>query len=311
MTTPLEALQSFDAQTLPNLNTVVLGALEYLGSASIPSLNVREYSRPLVIGSVNALSTGRVLFEEVDTVFAEEGNYLEALTRVPQIDAVYIFSASGGKHAVHIAKDMAARGLPTFLVTSTENAPAAAYLDPLRVLVFPHIREPYTYNTSTYMGMMLGNSTESVVEIRAFIEDVVHPCIPDTLGTFDSFVLTVQPRFAPLRAMFTTKFDELFAPVVTGRAFTDEEIKHAKIIVPSTSQYFLNFGVAATGYADAAQQLQVPIPPQCGPIAMLAIGYYVIGCIQEQHEPYFAQGIETYIDRASAIFNQSLSVIVE
>lgn len=311
MTTPLDELRSFDVQSLPNLNIVVLGALEYLSGATIPSLNVREYTRPLVIGSVNALSTGRVLFESVDAVFAEEGNYHAAFLRVPQIDAVYIFSASGGKHAVHIAKDVAMRGLPTFLVTSTEHAPAAAYLDSSRVLVFPHIREPYTYNTSTYMGMMLGNSSESPAEIRTFIEDVVRPSIPKTLGTFTSFVLTVQPQFAPLRSMFMTKFDELFAPVVTGRAFTDEEIKHAKIIVSSPTQYFLNFGVAATGYANVAQQLEIPILPQCGPVAMLAIGYYVIGCIQEQHEPYFARGIGAYIDRASTIFNQSLSVIVE
>jgi len=308
----LTRIKTFDEKNLPNLDEVVLAALEYLSSATIPKLNIHQFARPLVVGSVNALATGRILFSDVDAVFAEEGNYQEALLRVPSINAVYIFSASGGKHATHIAKALQSKeDVPVFLITSTVNSPAAAYVNPENIFVFPHIREPYTYNTSTYLGMLLGNSPESPRDILDFIETHVTPIIPDNLGTYESFILCITPEFGLLRSMFETKFDELFAPLRTGRSFTSEEIKHAKIVIQSETQCCINFGTPTTPYLPTKQQFTIPLPVGCGPVAMLAIGYYVIGHIQKQNEPYFKKDIQTYVNCASDVFGQDMGVIVE
>jgi hypothetical protein len=129
--------------------------------------------------------------------------------------------------------------------------------------------------------------------------------------SFDAFVLTIPPEFGPVRSMFETKFDELFAPRVTGRSFTSEEIKHAKIIVPSDTQYFVNFGVPSTPYAHDTCQLHIPLPVECGPAALIAIGYYIIGMIQRQHPPYFKENIRAYTEIASRVFRQPVPVIVE
>lgn len=306
----LNRIATFTEDTLPDLDEVVMGTLQFLATAAIPHIDVALHTRPLVVGSVNGLSTAKILFESTDAVFADEGNYQEVFARTPSIDAVYVVSASGSKHAVFIAQTMRESAVPVYLITSTSNAPAAQYIPKERVFVFPHIREPYTYNTSTYFGMLLGNSTESPTEIREYIESTVAPALNNLSDTYTSFVCTVPPRFGLIRPMLETKFDELFAPIITGRSFTSEEIKHAKIVVQSDTQCVLNFGTEANGYVPKAQQIHIPLPHACGPVAMLAIAYYVIGRIQKQHEPYFKQSIGGYVARASEVFGQSVLVIV-
>jgi hypothetical protein len=111
--------------------------------------------------------------------------------------------------------------------------------------------------------------------------------------------------------MLRTKFDELFAPKVTGRAFTSEEIKHAKIVVENDIEYFLNFGVPETRYAPRSRQHAIPLPQGAGPVAVLAVTYYVIGRIQRMHPPYFQESIRTYTLRAQEVFGQPVPIIVE
>ncbi len=302
-------MSTFTEDTLPDLDEVVLAGLQYLSTADIPHINTGEYTRPLVIGSVNALSTGRVLFSTVDAVFAEESTYAEALARTTQIDAIYIISASGGKHAVSIARDLHRSNLPVFLITNNPEAKAREHVDASRVLVFPHLREPYTYNTSTYMSMMRGVGEESLSDILSFIESEVAPAIPKDVGGHQSFILTVRPEFSVLRSMFETKFDELFGSLRYGRAFTSEELKHAKTVIQVPSECFLDFSSGVV-LPESACRTVIPLPKDCGPIAMLAIGYYVIGVIQKQNPPFFKDNIKAYVKEASGLFGEEISVIV-
>src|SRR5690606_16135754 len=96
----LEILNSFTEDNLPDLDTVVLGALEYLGDATLPSLNIGGFKKMLVVGSGNALATGRVLFDSEYVIFKDESTYQEILGTAEDIDAVTVVSASGGKHAI-------------------------------------------------------------------------------------------------------------------------------------------------------------------------------------------------------------------
>jgi hypothetical protein len=307
----IDRLMTATEESLPTLDEVVLGTLSFLDTVSIPTIDIHAHKRPLVIGSVNALSTGRILFRESDAVFADEGTYTTIIDRMPSIDAVYIISASGSKHAIDSAQHIQKSGKPAYLITSNENAPARVYMDDAHVFVFPHIREPYTYNTSTYFSMLLSGGHESSRAILTHIEKVIQPLVHTNMLEGTSFVFTVPPQYGAVRSMFTTKFDELFAPRVTGRSFTHEEIKHAKIVFPSDTQYFFNLGVTDTEYAPSTQQINIPLPENHGPVAMLAIGYYIIGCIQRSHPPYFMEAIPEYLARAQEVFGQTMSIIVE
>lgn len=304
----LTRLLTFTEDDLPDLDEVVLGALAYLEGVSLPTIDVTKHARPLVVGSGNASRVGKILFRDVDSVCIEEASFSAHLSR-GVYDAVYLISASGEKHAIDIAEAGERSGLPTYLITTREDAPAAKVLKKDHVFVFPHIREPYTYNTSTYLSMLLGTERTSPTRIRAYIEEHIEPMVP-TFGLYRAFLITVPPEFKVLRGMFETKFHELFGPHLTGNAFTTEEVKHAKTVVTSSDQCFICFGPEVR-YGTPGFRLHVPLPDDITHGELIALGYYLIGKIQKAHRPYFKEHISVYVKEATRIFGHDIPVIVE
>lgn len=295
--------------SLPTLDVAALGALELFSETPVPVFDAAQFVRPVVVGSGNAAVTGRALFVHTDAVFANETTFKERIAF--GVEAVVIISASGGKHAVHIAKEAHEREIPTWLLTANPHAAAAAHVDPSRLYVYPKNREPYTYNTSSYMGMLLSATNESPSDIHTHIEHVVAPRIPQTLSAYDAFFFIVPPQFDAIRSLFITKFEELFGAHVSGRVFTIEEAKHAETVVPSERELFISFGTENTVFGAPAARLHIPLPASPNFVAMMAVGYYVIGQIQRQHSPYFAEHIGAYVEEASRLFGEQITVIVE
>ncbi len=302
-------MMEYTERDLPDLDEVVLGSLEYLSTVSFPDLNVYAHDAPLVVGSGNALQTGKILFYNTNARFSEEGNAHEMFSR-DIYDALYIISASGGKHAIMLAEKGVASGIPTYLVTTNDHSSAATIVGHDMTFLYPHIREPYTYNTSTYLSMLFGMKRESPEHILSFILKYVEPAIPKDLKDFNAFLVTVPPKFKTIRKMFETKFDELFGPYVAGRAYTVEEVKHAKTVITNEKQCFIHFG-DTIALGSPGGRVTIPLPQDCGPAALIAIGYYVIGRIQHSHHPYYKEHIHEYVKEASDLFGQEILVIVE
>jgi len=307
----LETMRTFTPDSLPDLDTAVLGALELFSEVPVPKVDFDLFSRPLVLGSGGAESTGRILFRDRDAVFAGESTYKEALERAGEgIDGAIIISASGGKHAAPTAEDFKTRGIDAFLLTNNPGALAAEFVKSEQIILFPKNREPYTYNTSTYLGMILASTGEDPLAIHQFLATDTMPRMPDTLSDYDAFFITVPPAFAEIRGMLSAKFDELFGPRVCGRVFTTEEAKHAKTVVPSSKEYFIALGdEAPVGTPERA--LHLPLPRATGYGAMLALGYFAIGYIQKQHPPYFKEHVISYTKQASEMFGHAIHPIVE
>ena len=303
-----EILQTFDKHSLPDLDVVVLGALELFDEVPVPHFDTSQFARPLVLGSVNAEVTGRILFEKRDAIYADEGTYKE---KIKNVKSVVVISASGKKHAIEITKHLKEKNISSWLLTNNPEAPAREHVNASRVLVFPRNREPYTYNTSTYMGIILGSTREDPAAIHEFITTKIVESIPENLGDYDAFYLIIPPAFVTIRDMFLTKFDELFGGRVSGRVFTFEQTKHAKTVVPSEKELFISFGVENTLFGGPNQRLHIPLPEHAGYVAMMAVGYYVIGHIQKQQPPYFKKHIQEYTAQASEIFGHVLKPIVE
>ena len=99
-------------------------------------------------------------------------------TFIPEIDGAVLFSASGSKHAVLIAEVLKERSVETWLLTNNVNALAKRFIPDERIIIFPKNREPYTYNTSTYLGMILSKTKEDPAEIRRFLEKKISPLVP-------------------------------------------------------------------------------------------------------------------------------------
>lgn len=301
-------LGAFTLNNLPDLDVAVLGALELLESTALPSTKV-PFRRPLVVGSGNAEPTGRIIFRESDAVFADESNYEVALAKVADIDGAVIISASGGKHSTEIAKKLSSKGIETVLFTNNKNAPAAAFLPKEMVRVFPKNREPYTYNTSTYLSMIIEDTGENASEIKDFIEQSVLQAIDKPLNKYRAFSLIIPAEFALLKPMLRTKFDELFGPKLVGRIFIPEEAKHAKTVIEDPHEAFIAFGVENQSYGEEKNRFFVPM--QSGYASALATTYFVVGQIQRANPPYFKDSIARYSKEASVAFGQPIDPIVE
>ena len=285
-----------------------MGALSYLKALTLPHLQAGKHSRPLVVGSGNALHVGRILFRDTDAVCVEESAFTSSIEK-GYYDAVYIISASGSKHAKAIAEESVTSGIPTYLVTNTNDSGAGAIVGRENSFIYPHVREPYTYNTSTYLSMLFGAHSVSPEKIQTYIETVVEPLITD-MSAYTAFLMTVPSEFGEVRGMFETKFDELFGPKILGRAYTTEEMKHAKTVITSPTQCFICLGNEIP-YGNPGMRITIPLTDELTHAELIAIGYYIIGKIQKAHHPFFKENIEAYTKATSEMFGQTIPVIVE
>ena len=300
-----EVMQSFSLKNIPDLDICVLGALEFFSGQKLPKININRKKTILVLGSGNALDTGRMIFSDYHAHFESESTYKQKLKNLKFSLAVLI-SASGEKHAPKIAKHLKSKKIKTILFTNNSKAPAAKFAS--ETLVFPKQREPYTYNTSTYISMILGQTHEDPKKIYRHIKKI-DKLIPKDLSKYEAFYFIVPSKFDSIRSMFVTKFDELFGPKITGRVFTKEQTKHAKTVISSDKELFVSFGKKNINYG--TKRLNIPLPKNTDYGTIMTIGYYLIGKIQKQDPAFFKRNIVKYTDKASKIFKQKINPIVE
>lgn len=282
-----------------DLDECVLNALDLFQKEKLPNVNIK-FKKPLIVGSGNAAVTGKIIFSDKDAVFADESNYKDKIEN-NRVDGAVIISASGGKHAPLIAKYLKIKKIKTVLMTNNPNALASKYSD--KTHVFPKNPEPYTYNTSTYLGMILSKTKENPKKIKEALRKIDK--FSKKLKNYDSYFIIVPEEFDYTREMFLTKFDELFGPKISGRVFTYEQTKHAKTLVPSDKELFVGLGVNNKIFG----KNRVNIPFKGKEAGLIATGYYFIGKIQKQNPDYFKKNIESYVKFASRVFNQEIKII--
>lgn len=310
-TTPhIDTLNTFDINSLPNLDTVVLGALELFQATTLPKIDI-QFKRPLVVGSGNAEATGRIIFANSDAIFASESDYQSKLEKITDIDGVVLISASGGKHAPIIARQAIAMGKPVALICNTPNSAASQELnDTSKEYIFPKNREPYTYNTSTYMGMILGNTGEDPAAVSAFIQDTIATLAYPDFAKYDKYYLIVPPEFSGIIRMLQIKFIELFGRNIARDIETSEYVRHATTVAPA-DELFISFGEPNTTWGTPENRFHVPLPSTADYGTMMAVGYYVVAQIQKAYPHFFKDNIEQYTTDVSKIFGQTITPIVE
>lgn len=294
-------MNTFTLRNMPTLDICVLGALEFLTNKKLPSIPKIE-KRILVIGSGNALDTGKIIFQENDALYENQDTYKE---KIKKINSAILISSSGAKHAPEMANTLKQKKVKTILLTNNQKAPASKFVSD--TLVFPKQREPYTYNTSTYLSMILSSTKESPSKIYKEIKKIK---TKKDFSKYKAFYIIVPSKFSFICEMFNTKFDELFGPEILGKAFTEEQIKHAKTVVSSKEELFVSLGVKNI-YGKETQRLNIKLPRNSGYATIMSMGYYLIGKIQKQHKPFFKNNIKKYTKKASKIFKQKINPIIE
>lgn len=313
-TTNIDTLNTFTISSIPNLDIAVLGALELFTNSELPSIDFDKFNRPLVVGSGNAEATGRILFSDKDAVFGSESSAEEQLKSIETIDSVVVVSASGSKHApllVNLAHD---HGKKVALITNTADSAASKELDEAsgdKEYVFPKNREPYTYNTSTYMGMILGKTNEDSQAIYNFIKTQIDTMAFPDFSKFQKYYLIIPPEFSGMIRFLQLKFVELFGRNIAQSVETSEYIKHATTVAPVEDELFISFGSPNTLWGKPENRLYIPLPDNADYAAMMAISYYVVSKIQFEYEHFFKDNIATYTTEISKVFNSTITPIVE
>ncbi len=295
----------------PTLDAIVLSTIDlYSQQAKLSRLDLTQLNTPLVVGSGNGFYTGRILFRNLGAFFATESEVETKLANIASITDVVVISASGEKHAPIILNSAKQHQKKTLLISSSTQSSGRDIADVS--VIMPKIREPYTYNTSTYFGYMLAETPDlDLVALREFIIGRVENEIAKTnFADYSSFFIVIPNEFVLLREMFETKFIELFGRKVARDIFSYEQMKHATTVVQDDKELFLCFG-NTTGIEYGKNQINLPIFDDSNYAVMMLVGYYTIGKIQTALPPYFMESITDYCTRAKSQSGFNISPWVE
>jgi hypothetical protein len=298
---------------LPNLDETVLAALDFFLKNEPASLNLKAFSFPLVVGSGNAYNTGQIIFSGQPAIIATESNFKQILTDYKKLMATkvitqaIIISASGEKDSIWEIKLAKKNSLKTTLLTCSPDSSAAKLAD--KVIVFKKLPEPYTYNVSTYLGIIAAAGKENVSGIKKIIASLK---LPANLKKYKAFSFILPDEFTAIAPMLEIKRNELFGPYVSLRAFSFGEARHAKFVNNYEKELVISFG-ANKYFGLKNNRWQIKIPKNAGNSFIMALAYYLIGKIQESKPPYFKKNIAKFCLEGPAAYGSTkpFSVIVK
>lgn len=280
-----------------NLDQNVLLALDFFSENPPPSLDINTFNLPFVVGSGNAYNTGLILFSEKAAIFADESNFKKLIAAFDKaikdklITQAVIISASGGKDSVWEIELAKKYFLHTTLLTTKGNSDAAKIAD--KVYVFDSIDEPYTYNVSTYMGMILSATKDNPIEIKSYINSLK---FPDNFDNYKSYSFVVPDKYMHICPMLDIKKSELFGPNLSIRAFSQGHARHAKFVIRSKDELVITLGFKNEYFGDPKHRWDIPVPDNINFATVLAVTYYIIGKIQNAKPQYFKENIVSYVN---------------
>lgn len=305
----LEKISNFDENTLLSLDEIVLWALELFEKWIFNKLDISDLKRPLIAGSGNAIVTAKIIFSWIDWLFCDETNFDDYIKK--DIDWLIILSASWEKHATIFAKKAIEKWIKIKLLTCNPNSNAGNIIWKENTTVTTKNREPYTYNTSTYMWWVLAYTWEKPWEIKKFIQEEIDPILAKIdFSKYNSYLLVTPNNFSQVNQLFIVKFIELFGRKIARDVFSYEQMKHATTVVPHENELFITFWEWELDCRWLL--LNFPLPKNCWLGWIMAIWYYVIWKIQNSYPQYFKENIWDYIKNINKTeFWKWLKVIVE
>lgn len=296
---------------IKTLDEIVNNALDFFSKNQPVKLNPSDFKFPLVVGSGNAYNTGKIIFKKA--IYATESDFkdlihqYEPLIKSKTITEVIVISASGEKDSVWELELAKKSGLKTILITCSPDSSAAKIAD--QVFSYSKLPEPYTYNTSTYLGMILGATSEKADTIKKTIKKIK---VPRKFKQYQSYSFILPDKFANLAPMLDIKRHELFGPKVSLRAFSFGEARHAKFVVRDKKELVISFSKNLY-FGEPESRLEINLPDDASYGTLMALTYHLIGLIQKSKPDYFKKNIIRFClnDGPKAYgSNQAFDVIV-
>jgi len=279
---------------LPNLNDTVLKALNFFIKHKTPRFNQKMLRLPIVVGSGNAYHTGQIIFSGRPVIMANESNFKKIsasyknLIKNKTIDGAVIISASGEKDSVWETKLSKKLGLATILLTCSPDSTAAQFAD--QTIIYPKLPEPYTYNVSTYLGMILSATGENPNTIKKILQQIR---LPKNFSQYQAYSFILPDDAGLVAPMLEIKKHELFGPHVSVRAFSDGEARHAKFVNKWDKELVISFGKNKY-FGDAKHRWEINLPKKYSTGLIMALSYYIIGLIQKNKPAYYKKNIADF-----------------
>lgn len=277
---------------LKSLDDIVNAALDFFSKNQPATLNPGDFKFPLVVGSGNAYNTGKIIFKKA--IFATESDfkdlihYYEPLIKNKTISEVVVISASGEKDSVWELELAKKSGLKTVLITCSADSSAAKIAD--TVFAYRKLPEPYTYNTSTYLGMIMGASNEKADTIKKIIKKIK---LPRKFKQYQSYSFILPDKFGNLAPMLDIKRHELFGPKVSLRAFSFGEARHAKFVIRDKKELVISFGKNLY-FGEPESRFEINLPDEAGYGTMMALTYHLVGLIQKSKPDYYKKNVTRF-----------------
>ena len=284
-------------KNIMNLDQNVLLALDFFAENPPPTLPINSFDLPFVVGSGNAYNTGLIIFSEKAAIFADESNFKKIIAAYKNaihnglIKQAVIISASGGKDSVWEITLAKKYSLVTTLLTTKGQSDAAKIAD--RIYVFESIDEPYTYNVSTYMGMILSVTKEKPSDIKNCINSLQ---FPTDFDTYKSYSFVVPDKYAQISQMIDIKKSELFGPYLSLRAFSQGHARHAKFVIKSKDELVITLGQKNEYFGFPAHRWDISLPGNINSAGIMALTYYIVGKMQNAKLAYFKENIASYVN---------------
>lgn len=280
---------------LINLNESVLEALNFFVNNKLLKRTFSKFTLCFVVGSGNAYYTGAILFSGKAVVLADESNFKTIIKSYAPvikkglIKQAIIISASGEKDSVWEVELAKKYGLKTSLLTCNANSSAGKIAD--EVLTYQKIAEPYTYNVSTYLGMILATTRE---DSKTIIKAVKNLHFPKNFKAYESYSFILLDKFINICSMMDIKKSELFGPHLSLRAFSQGHARHAKFVIPWEKELVISIGSKNKYFGHPKHRWDINLSSSASFATVLSLAYYIIGKIQEAKRPYFKENIENY-----------------
>ena len=278
-----------------NLDESVSKALDFFIQNTTPTIDLSEFNLPFVVGSGNAYNTGMILFSNKAAVFADESNFKNIIESYKPViekglikDAI-IISASGEKDSVWEIELAKSYGLKTTLLTCSEDSSSAKIAS--KVIAYRKIAEPYTYNVSTYLGMVLSATGEKSEKIKSLIQELK---LPADFGLYKSYAFILPDEYLNICPMLDIKKSELFGGHISIRAFSQGHARHAKFVVPSEDELVISVNSKNEYFGHPQHRWDIALSEESGFAEMLCLTYYLVGKIQKVKPSYFKENIENY-----------------
>jgi hypothetical protein len=279
-----------------SLDEGVIQALNFLKDIKLPVLNTKKFKFPIVIGSGNAFNAGQILFSNQPAFFSDETNFkkdileYKKLIKDKTISEAIVISASGEKDSIWELQLAKKNNLKTILLTCSPNSSATKIAD--EVIVYPKINEPYTYNISTYLSMILSIGEKSPESILKFLQKLK---MRKNFKNFKSYSFILPDKFSAVAPMLDIKKSELFGPKLSIRAFSFGQARHAKFVIRDKDELVITLGSEKNLYFGKTEsRWQIALPSGVDFAFIFCLTYYLIGQIQKSKPPYFKKNIKNY-----------------